>query len=139
MDHLATNSIIIADKMSAINPQFSFSAFNWRNEILIGANRRIGISIPVDIGIGYVSYNDEYYQTYNNSSTIADDHFFSCAAGLNINMNLFKHLGLSLGGRYRIASGVSKVGTDQDYSNYVLNASLRFRLYKEDFKDSNHK
>jgi len=135
IDNLSTNTITYPNYTSAINPQFSYTVFKWRNEILIAENHKIGISIPIDIGIGYASYSDDYFQTANNSRIIADDHFFSGTAGLNINMNLFKHMGLTVGGRYRISSGVIKVGTDNDYSNYVLNATIRFRIFKDEFKD----
>jgi hypothetical protein len=140
VDYFATNTVVLSDKLAAVNPQFSFTTVSWRNEFLFGVNRKIGFSIPVDIGIGTASYEDDYYKTDKNTSrVIADDHFFSGATGVNMNINLFKHVALSLGGQYRITSGATKVGSDSNYSNYLVHASLRFRLFKDDFEDDQSK
>jgi hypothetical protein len=133
-DGFSTHRIVLPDKIAAVNPQLTFWTFSWRNEFFINPGQVINFSVPVDVGIATVNYNDEYYAYNNSTRTISDATFFSAAAGVNMYVSLFRHVAIGAGARYRLSSGASRIGTDADYSGYLFTAGIRLQLDDEDLK-----
>lgn len=125
-DGLGKHGLFLKDQKEAINPNFEYYTFNWRNEIIVGGKNILNVSFPLDLGIGFSCYSDDYYTSENGTATIVSSTFFTASTGLNFNLKLFKHISLNVGGRYRFASGVSRIGTNSDYTNYTINSGLRF-------------
>lgn len=117
-----------------VNPIFSVTGFNWRNEIYLNQNF-IHFSIPIDIGLVYASYNDKYYQNSQGmSQVIRDATFFGGSLGTNLGISLSPFFDLSLGAKYRYTAGAERLGTDIDYTGMVYSINVRCNLNDKNTK-----
>lgn len=127
-DFMNSRNIQIPTTIPVVTPRYNYTCFMINNEILIGSNSIITAAIPLRVGIGYSNYYDKYSDN-NQHKTIADDVFFVAEAGADVYFNFFR--GVSLGGgiKYRWATDVQAIGTNQDYNNYAVEGKIRFRIF----------
>ncbi len=89
----------------------------------------VHVSFPVILGVGAAVQMDAYYwDSFEYDYSYEDaDLFFVAEPGVDIELNLVKHLRLGLGAKYRFTSSTILQGFDRDALNgYSVNLSLKF-------------
>lgn len=89
----------------------------------------VHVSFPVLLGIGGVVQMDAWYwDQFDYDYAYEDaDLFFVAEPGLDIELNLLKHLRLGIGAKYRFTTHTILQGIQQDALNgYSVNMSLKF-------------
>ncbi len=125
-----SRSVQLDAAIPVINPAYNTSLFEFNNEFIIGSNQVVSLGIPLRFGVGYTNYYDRYDNNNNNTNrSLIDDSYFIADGGLNLYINIFKHISLAGGATYRYASGVQRVGTNEDFNNYSFSGKLRFRIF----------
>ncbi|MDD5570007.1 MAG: hypothetical protein PHD97_02515 [Bacteroidales bacterium] len=72
----------------------------------------VHISVPVLIGAGGISYNDNSYLSYNDDYYVKDaDAYLIVEPGIQLELNLVKCIRLSLGATYRYTSSINLFNT----------------------------
>jgi hypothetical protein len=81
-------------------------------------------------GLGGVSFNDSYYQGLNQNARIDQDNFMVIEPGIKLNVNLWKHIGLTGGASYRFVGGASRGFDSADYTAPVYHAGIRLKIWE---------
>ncbi len=130
----SSKSIQLDVAVPVVNSAYNTSFIQISNEFIFASNKIISLGVPLRFGFGYTNYYDKYSnQNYNRS--IVDDTYFIADAGVLLYINLLKHTSLSGGFNYRYASGVQRVGTNDDFTNYAFFGKIRFRLFNSTKKN----
>ncbi|HKL08063.1 MAG TPA: hypothetical protein VJ896_04760 [Bacteroidales bacterium] len=100
------------------------------------SKKAIHFTIPVLVGAGgFVFYEetDDFWNEFNEYESTAA---FFLEPGINLELNLFKHFRFNVGASYRLVQGTSldnnglgAVVSDEDLSDFVINASLKFVFF----------
>lgn len=131
----SSKSIQLDVAVPVVNPSYNTSFIEISNEFVFASNKIISLGLPLRFGLGYTNYFDKYSnQNYNKS--IVDDSYFIADAGVHLYINLLKHASLSGGFNYRYASGVQRVGSNDDFSNYAFYGKLRIRIFESNKKNT---
>jgi hypothetical protein len=89
----------------------------------------VHISFPVVLGIGaIVSMNSYYWEDWDSEYYTDDSDLFLIAQpGLDIELNLLKHMRLGLGAKYRFTTGAGLSGYSRSVlDGYTCSLSLKF-------------
>lgn len=107
-------------------------------EFIIAPGKVAHLSIPVLIGAGGIEYHGRPdsggLAGGRKSGTEPSDHletdaYFVAEPGLALELNLFKYCRLSLGGTYRVVSGMKmEKSTNADFSGLTGQATLKFGI-----------
>lgn len=96
-------------------------------EPVLWDDKLVHATIPILLGGGAASVSnvrvyDLGWNGYNDATA-----FYVAEPGINMELNVFRHLRLGLGGSYRLVSGSSLINTtDFDLSGFNGNLSLKF-------------
>ncbi len=111
-----------------VNPRYNYFFLGLNNALLIAPYSLINVSIPLRVGVGGVTYVDRFQQGVFNTGQVDQDYFLVIEPGLDITINLSKHIGITTGASYRFVEGVQNAGANSDFNRLFFNAGLRFRL-----------
>lgn len=100
------------------------------------SQKAVHFTIPVLVGAGgFVFYEgtEDFWDEFNEFESTAA---FFLVPGVNLELNLFKHLRFNVGASYRLVQGTSldenglgRVVSDEDLSDFLFNASLKFGFF----------
>ncbi len=100
------------------------------------SKKSIHFTVPVLVGAGgFVFYEgtEDFWDEFNEFESTAA---FFLEPGVNLELNLFKHFRFNVGASYRLVQGTSldenglgRVVSDEDLSDFVINASLKFGFF----------
>ena len=118
-------------------PYLYFNEFGWINQYdVVQADRiRIGVNLNNGILISQLGDNDikeRYWTKYGyteKAKTIATDYLYVLEPGIDLSLKIFsnKHnpdIYFTTKAKYRTAFGNPKFGSQADYNNYYLGASI---------------
>jgi|GEM_PF-5182788 len=136
MDVQSARNIRLPVSQAVVKPSFTYVALGLSNELLIAPHRVVNVSLPLRLGVGLASYDDRgtYVWEYNGETwtqvplNLMRGTYFIAEPGVNVSVNLFKHMSLSTGANYRFSAGNAQTGTGEDFSGLNLRAGLRFRI-----------
>lgn len=114
--------------IALVNPRYNYFFMGLNNALLIAPYSLINVSIPLRVGLGGVTYVDRFQQGVLNTGRVDQDYFLVVEPGLDITINLSKHVGITTGASYRFVEGVQNAGANSDFNGFFFNAGLRFRL-----------
>ncbi len=115
--------------IDVVNPRLGYFFIGWNNALVIAPYSLINVSFPLRMGVGGVTYSDRFQQGVFNSGLIDQDYFFAIEPGIDLTINVSKHIGLTLGASYRFVEGVNNAGTKADFQQPFYTAGLRFRIF----------
>ncbi|MFP4023393.1 MAG: hypothetical protein ACLFVR_02615 [Thiohalospira sp.] len=100
------------------------------------SKKAIHFTVPVLVGAGgFVFYEgtEDFWDEFNEFESTAA---FFLEPGVNLELNLFKHFRFNVGASYRLVQGTSldengigAVVSDEDLSDFMINASLKFGFF----------
>src|SRR6056297_151816 len=101
------------------------------------SKKAIHFTIPVLIGAGgFIFYEDEGDLWDDDFNELDNTAAFIIEPGVNVELNLFKHFRFNVGASYRLVqgtvlddNGLGAVVSDEDLSDFVINASLKFGFF----------
>jgi len=116
--------------VDVVNPRYNYFFTGWKNALILFPSSVVNVTVPLTVGVAGVTFNDRYLQgSQNVSGRLDQDYFFAAEAGVNLHVNLFRHMSLMAGASWRLAEGVNQAGSNNDFTAPFVNAGVRFKLF----------